>query len=129
MTLLIRDVSRTYSNGVQALAVDGDRNLVLTHTSGLRDWVPRGNLANGNYDAMTMILRQRGLNFAPGVPSKARRLRRARQADTPASDFQRRRPDMPFRSGAHQYGLDVPRLAWERARKIPCFCSTSLIAV
>jgi len=39
---------------------------LLTHTSGLRDWIPLRNLANGSYDAMTMILRQRGLNFAPG---------------------------------------------------------------
>jgi len=39
---------------------------LLTHTSGLRDWVPLRNWANGSYDATTMILRQRGLNFAPG---------------------------------------------------------------
>ncbi len=39
---------------------------LFTHTSGLRDWVPLRNWANGSYDAMTMILRQRGLNFAPG---------------------------------------------------------------
>jgi CubicO group peptidase (beta-lactamase class C family) len=39
---------------------------LLTHTSGLRDWVALRNWANGSYDAMTMILRQRGLNFAPG---------------------------------------------------------------
>jgi CubicO group peptidase (beta-lactamase class C family) len=39
---------------------------LLTHTSGLRDWVPLRNWANGSYDAMTMILRQRGLNFVPG---------------------------------------------------------------
>ncbi len=39
---------------------------LLTHTSGLRDWIPLRNWANGSYDAMTMILRQRGLNFAPG---------------------------------------------------------------
>jgi CubicO group peptidase (beta-lactamase class C family) len=39
---------------------------LLTHTSGLRDWIPLRNFANGSYDAMTMILRQRGLNFAPG---------------------------------------------------------------
>lgn len=39
---------------------------LLTHTSGLRDWIPLRNWANGSNDAMTMILRQRGLNFAPG---------------------------------------------------------------
>jgi CubicO group peptidase (beta-lactamase class C family) len=39
---------------------------MLTHTSGLRDWVGILNLADGDVDAFTMILRQRGLNFAPG---------------------------------------------------------------
>jgi CubicO group peptidase (beta-lactamase class C family) len=39
---------------------------LLTHTSGIRDWQPLLNLAGGDPDAMTMILRQRGLNFAPG---------------------------------------------------------------
>ncbi len=39
---------------------------LLTHTSGIRDWQPLLNLAAGDPDAMTMILRQRGLNFVPG---------------------------------------------------------------
>jgi CubicO group peptidase (beta-lactamase class C family) len=39
---------------------------MLTHTSGLRDWPALLNLADGDVDAWTMILRQRGLNFAPG---------------------------------------------------------------
>ncbi len=39
---------------------------LLTHTSGMRDWQPLLNLAGGDPDAMTMILRQRGLNFVPG---------------------------------------------------------------
>jgi CubicO group peptidase (beta-lactamase class C family) len=39
---------------------------LLTHTSGLRDWPPLLNLAGGDPDAMTLILRQRELNFAPG---------------------------------------------------------------
>ena len=39
---------------------------LLTHTSGIRDWQPLLNLAGGDPDAMTMILRQRELNFAPG---------------------------------------------------------------
>lgn len=39
---------------------------LLTHTSGLRDWVPLLQLAGGNADVLTLILRQRGLNFAPG---------------------------------------------------------------
>jgi len=39
---------------------------LLTHTSGIRDWQPLLNLAGGDPDAMTVILRQRELNFAPG---------------------------------------------------------------
>lgn len=40
---------------------------LLTHTSGLRDWVPLLKLSSEeNDDALTAILRQRGLNFAPG---------------------------------------------------------------
>ncbi|WP_169788212.1 serine hydrolase domain-containing protein [Rufibacter tibetensis] len=39
---------------------------LLTHTSGLRDWTGMLPLANGKPDALTLILRQRGLNFAPG---------------------------------------------------------------
>ncbi len=39
---------------------------LLTHTSGLRNWTGIKRLAAGKDDAWTMILRQRGLNFAPG---------------------------------------------------------------
>ena len=39
---------------------------LLTHTSGIRDWTGILPLAGGNADALTLILRQRGLNFAPG---------------------------------------------------------------
>ena len=39
---------------------------LLTHTSGIRDWQPLLNLAGGDPDAMTMILRQREINFNPG---------------------------------------------------------------
>ena len=40
---------------------------LLTHTSGIRDWVPLLNWAAGDPDAMSMILRQRTLNFVPGT--------------------------------------------------------------
>lgn len=39
---------------------------LLTHTSGVRDWVGLSNFSRGDEDALTLILRQRGLNFAPG---------------------------------------------------------------
>ncbi|HEX5709187.1 MAG TPA: serine hydrolase domain-containing protein, partial [Pyrinomonadaceae bacterium] len=40
---------------------------LLTHTSGLRDWTGLRPLTGGNVDdVVSLILRQRGLNFAPG---------------------------------------------------------------
>jgi CubicO group peptidase (beta-lactamase class C family) len=39
---------------------------LLTHTSGLRDWTGILPLAGGDADVLTLILRQRSLNFAPG---------------------------------------------------------------
>lgn len=39
---------------------------LLTHTSGIRDWTGLGPLTGRNIDALTVTLRQRGLNFAPG---------------------------------------------------------------
>lgn len=39
---------------------------LLTHTSGLRDWTGLAGLSSEDEDAMTMILRQRGLGFTPG---------------------------------------------------------------
>jgi CubicO group peptidase (beta-lactamase class C family) len=40
---------------------------LLIHTSGIRDWVPLLNWASGDPEVMTMILRQRTLNFVPGT--------------------------------------------------------------
>jgi CubicO group peptidase (beta-lactamase class C family) len=39
---------------------------LLTHTGGIRDWTGLLPLAGGNAELLPMILRQRGLNFAPG---------------------------------------------------------------
>jgi CubicO group peptidase (beta-lactamase class C family) len=39
---------------------------LLTHTSGIRDWTGLRPLAGGNVEVVSLILRQRGLNFAPG---------------------------------------------------------------
>lgn len=39
---------------------------MLTHTSGLRDWTGLLPMSDGTTDVLTLILRQRGLNFAPG---------------------------------------------------------------
>lgn len=39
---------------------------LLTHTSGIRDWTGILPLTSGNDDALSLVLRQRGLNFSPG---------------------------------------------------------------
>jgi len=39
---------------------------LLTHTSGLRDWTGLRPLVGTDIDVVSLILRQRGLNFAPG---------------------------------------------------------------
>lgn len=39
---------------------------LLTHTSGIRDWTGIRPLAEGDPDALTLTLRQKGLNFRPG---------------------------------------------------------------
>jgi CubicO group peptidase (beta-lactamase class C family) len=39
---------------------------MLTHTSGIRDWTGLLPLTGRNTDLLPLILRQRGLNFAPG---------------------------------------------------------------
>jgi CubicO group peptidase (beta-lactamase class C family) len=39
---------------------------LLTHTGGIRDWTGLLNLSSGDEDALTLVLRQRGLNFRPG---------------------------------------------------------------
>ena len=39
---------------------------LMNHTSGIRDWTGIFPLTNGTEDALTLTLRQRGLNFTPG---------------------------------------------------------------
>ncbi len=39
---------------------------LLTHTGGIRDWTGMRPLSEGDPTAVTLALRQRGLNFAPG---------------------------------------------------------------
>ncbi|QHL87629.1 serine hydrolase [Nibribacter ruber] len=41
-------------------------NHLLTHTSGIRDWTGLLPLATGDPETLTVILRQKGLNFKPG---------------------------------------------------------------
>ena len=39
---------------------------LLTHTGGVRDWTALRRMASDDADALTLVLRQRGLTFAPG---------------------------------------------------------------
>ncbi len=87
---------------------------LLTHTSGLRDWVPLLRLSSENEDALTMILRQRGLNFAPGEEwsysnSGYVLLKElvARTTGMSFSEFARRRLFEPFGMKATTYADDL----------------------
>ncbi len=95
---------------------------LLTHTSGIRDWQPLLNLAGGDPDAMTMILRQRELNFAPGeewsysnsnyvlLPEIV-----ARVSGVPFSEFARKRLFEPLGMKLTTYVDDPLRLIKNRA--------------
>lgn len=95
---------------------------LLTHTSGIRDWQPLLNLAGGDPDAMTMILRQRELNFAPGeewsysnsgyvlLPEIV-----ARVSGMPFSEFARKRLFEPLGMKLTTYVDDPLRLIKNRA--------------
>ncbi len=95
---------------------------LLTHTSGIRDWQPLLNLAGGDPDAMTMILRQRELNFVPGeewsysnsgyvlLPEIV-----ARVSGMPFSEFARKRLFEPLGTKLTIYVDDPLRLIKNRA--------------
>jgi CubicO group peptidase (beta-lactamase class C family) len=95
---------------------------LLTHTSGLRDWVPLQNWANGNYDVMTMILRQRGLNFAPGEEWSYSNSGYvllaeivARTSKMPFSEFARKRLFEPLGMKATTFVADLRQVVKNRA--------------
>jgi CubicO group peptidase (beta-lactamase class C family) len=95
---------------------------LLTYTSGIRDWQPLLNLAGGDPDAMTMILRQRELNFAPGeewsysnsgyvlLPEIV-----ARVSGMPFAEFARKRLFEPLGMKMTTYVADPLRLIKNRA--------------
>jgi CubicO group peptidase (beta-lactamase class C family) len=95
---------------------------LLTHTSGLRDWIPLRNWANGSYDALTMILRQRGLNFAPGEEWSYSNSGYvllteivARTSGMPFSEFARKRLFEPLGMKATTYVDDLRQVVRNRA--------------
>jgi CubicO group peptidase (beta-lactamase class C family) len=95
---------------------------LLTHTSGIRDWTGLLNLADGDMDAWTMILRQRGLNFAPGEEMAYSNSGFvllteivARVGGMPFSDFARKRLFEPLEMKATVYVDDMNAIVRNRA--------------
>ena len=99
---------------------------LLTHTSGIRDWVWLSQVTGGKEEVLTLILRQRGLNFAPGEEwsysnSGYELLREvvARVSGQPLAEFMRTRLFEPLGMNATRYARDareVPNhaLAYEK---------------
>ena len=87
---------------------------LLTHTSGVRDWTGLSNFSSAEEEALTMILRQRGLNFAPGEEwsysnSGYVLLKEivARVSGMPFSEFTRRRLFEPLGMNSTMYAADI----------------------
>ena len=87
---------------------------LLTHTSGVRDWTWLSSVTGGREPALTLILRQRGLDFAPGEEwaysnSGYELLREvvARVSGKPLSEFMRTRLFEPLGMRSTRYARDV----------------------
>lgn len=90
---------------------------LLTHTSGIRDWTGLGPLTGRQVDALTVTLRQRGLNFAPGeewaYSNGGYVLIReiiARVSGMPLSDFMQKRLFGPLGMKSTAYLMDGGKL-------------------
>ena len=95
---------------------------LLTHTSGLRDWIPLQEWSGGSDDALTLILRQRTLNFAPGdewsYSNSGYVLLTevvARTSGMSFADFARRRLFEPLGMKSTSYVDDLPDIIRHRA--------------
>lgn len=87
---------------------------LMTHTSGVRDWLALSNFTRGAEDALTLILRQHGLNFAPGEEwaysnSNYVLLKEivARASEMSFSEFARRRLFEPLGMENTVYAADI----------------------
>lgn len=94
---------------------------LLTHTSGLRDWTGITPLAAADVDALTLVLRQRGLNFKPGEEwsysnSGYVLLKEivARTTGMPFGDFARKRLFEPLGMKATVYQHDLREVVKHR---------------
>jgi CubicO group peptidase (beta-lactamase class C family) len=95
---------------------------LLTHTSGIRDWTGIRPLAEGDPDVLTLTLRQRGLNFAPGEEwsysnSGYVLLKEivARTSGMSFSDFTQKRLFEPLKMKSTTYLLDMTDVVKNRA--------------
>lgn len=95
---------------------------LLTHTSGLRDWTVLLPLAGENADLLPLILRQRGLNFAPGeewgYSNSGYVLLTdlvARASGMPVADFMRKRLFEPLGMKSTAYSEDLRDVIKNRA--------------
>jgi CubicO group peptidase (beta-lactamase class C family) len=87
---------------------------LLTHTSGMRDWVWLSQVTGARETALTLVTRQRGLDFAPGEEwsysnSGYELLREivARVSGQPLSEFMRTRLFEPLEMRSTRYAKDV----------------------
>jgi CubicO group peptidase (beta-lactamase class C family) len=87
---------------------------LLTHTSGIRDWTGLRPFSEGDPEVLTLILRQRGLNFAPGEEwsysnSGYVLLKEivARASGTSFADFARKRLFEPLGMMSSAYVADI----------------------
>ncbi|HEX6909571.1 MAG TPA: serine hydrolase domain-containing protein, partial [Longimicrobium sp.] len=87
---------------------------LLTHTGGLRDWTWLSSITEARDPALSLILRQRGLNFAPGEEwtysnSGYELLREvvARVSGQPLAEFMRTRLFEPLGMRSTRYAADV----------------------
>ncbi|WP_066506738.1 serine hydrolase [Rufibacter sp. DG15C] len=97
-------------------------NHLLTHTSGLRDWTGLLPLANGKPEALTLILRQKGLNFAPGEEWSYSNSGYvllteivARKSGMPIAEFLRKRLFEPLGLKSTSYVVDMTAVIKNRA--------------
>jgi CubicO group peptidase (beta-lactamase class C family) len=95
---------------------------LLTHTSGIRDWTGLLPLAAGNPEALTVILRQRNLNFAPGdewsYSNSGYVLLKeivARASGMPFGEFARKRLFDPLGMKSTSYSVDMREVIKNRA--------------
>ncbi|RPD49068.1 serine hydrolase [Paracnuella aquatica] len=94
---------------------------LMTHTSGIRDWTGLKPLAEGDPDALTLTLRQRGLNFKPGdewaYSNSGYVLLKeivARVSGMPFSRFTQDRLFTPLQMSSTRYVLDMNEVVKDR---------------